>query len=153
MDLSKIVFDSSLTHAVQQHITRTSDDDERTELLSLLLGRVLQIQEGEEVGGERDDEVRQIVEITLATDNASQATAEITRSILRFLPARTEAEITLLIELALKTEDKSQQEACATALRQAHPQDSRAWDTLEAAQTSGVSEMEQAARARLEQRR
>jgi hypothetical protein len=72
--------------------------------------------------------------------------------IIRYLPARTEGEITSLLKLAQDMQDEQVYSACAQALRRSRPQNDEARAALRVAQTSGLGMIEEAAQWRLEQR-
>jgi hypothetical protein len=64
-----------------------------------------------------------------------------------------ETEVTFLVNLAREMQDAESRSVCAAALLQANPQNGQSWAVLEAAQTSGVTEIEKAARTRLDWRK
>ena len=124
---------------------------ERAELLTLLLGRVLQIQEAGEPDAETAQEVRDIVQAAqpyYAT--ADSDTQEAALDILCYLPARSEHEIVYVLDLAQQTRDDEMQQAYAHALEYAEPATDAAWAVLEDARKSNIKAIREAVERRLE---
>ena len=131
------------------------EPNEQADLLSLLLGRVLHIVEENQQGELIEREVHQIVQTTFpvftsASDNLIHNAA---LDILRYLPARSVAEITDVLSLAEEAEDEQVQQACAMALQYSNPETEEAWRTLESGRQSRIMEVRKAVEERISRRR
>ncbi len=95
--------------------------DESVDLLVILMGRVLQVQEAEEKPGVVAQELEEIAQAVLAQyqtmqqDDGKQAALDV----LRYLPARAEGEVRSLLQLAEQGQDEQVAAACAQALQYA----------------------------------
>ena len=125
---------------------------EQPELLSLLLGRVLQIQEAKEMGPKMEQELQRIVQAALPFALSSGDARDVVLDILRSLPARTEQEIAFILNLARDTQDDGIKSACAQALEYSRPASEGAWKELEQARTFSVVVVREAVEGRLRRR-
>jgi hypothetical protein len=138
-----------LTHEVAEKAKRhlpATNPIQHVDLLTILLGRILHIQETGEMSDAVYDEVRGIVETALAS-TASTDIADVQQTaldILRTLPARSANEIVFVLQLAENTTDKNVQAACAHVLKQAAPVTFNAWTALEAGKRSKVEAVRKA---------
>lgn len=131
----------------------TADEAEVSDLCTILLGRLLQIQEAKESGQEIIEEVQCIVEaakqVLAKTSAAQEELRETLLDILRFLPARSSEEITFVQELAKNASDQQTQQAVLRALRSARPHKD-ALPVLQAAASSPNKLIAEAAQQALE---
>ena len=122
------------------HHLPTKNQEEFLDLLTILLGRLLQIQEANEITEAVEREIQQIAKI--AYDGLSSVHNKEVRhamlEILSYLPARSSTEIKFVLKLAEGTSDENIQSACAVALRRAQPETSQAKDVLQIAARSSV---------------
>jgi len=125
--------------------------EEQTNLLVILLGRVLQIIETKQGGRDVEREVQQIVGCVYPTFTGANdvIVRECALDILRYLPARSASEIEFLLS---GPTDKRVQEACAQALEYSAPETEEAWNALERGKQSQVEVVRQAVKKRLERR-
>ncbi len=86
------------------------DEEECVELLTILLGRVLQIVEAEEKGKLAEDEVQYIVQCIhpAFTSASDERVREAALDIVRYLPARSAREIQFVLQVG-KVRDMVQQ--------------------------------------------
>jgi hypothetical protein len=121
------------------------------ELLMILLGRILHIQEDEQRDQKTEQEVQHIVQVALPFAPAGGEEKEVLLDMLRFLPTRTEQEIVYVLNLAKNTQDDDMQKACAYAVRSCKPATNAAWTQLEQARTSSIPAICEAVEWRLQQ--
>jgi hypothetical protein len=119
---------------------------EQRDVLLVLLGRVLQVQEAEVRGDAVEQEVQAIIEAVLNrfSQEGERDHQEIILEIVRSLPARTEEEIGFILHLAGQTGSEHIQNACAIALKRARPTTERGWDALEAGRRLDVEAIRRA---------
>ena len=149
-DLSRILFTPKLMQQINYQLENYHSEEEHIELLSLVLGRILQILEGGEVSPEVEIETQNLVAKATIPRVIERESVNFVKTMLSFLPARTEREIAFIVKLAQETPDSHT--AYTMALERARPVNDKAWAELEVAQTSGIAEIEQAAKTRLELR-
>lgn len=152
-NLHSNIFTKSIGQQVEQLLQNCNKNQECIELLTLLLGRILQIQEGEEIGVEAEREVQHLVKVAITYRTLVNKTAEVVFDIIRSIPARTEREIAYILKLAQSEQDGQTQRACAEALQRSRPRNDHAWAMLEIAQTVGIPIIQEVAKQRLEWRR
>jgi hypothetical protein len=103
----------------------SADPAQYIDLLTILLGRILQFQEASQMGDSVEHEIRQIVDVVLdvfTSKNANEFEGiEATLDIIRYLPARTADEVFFILQLAKDTTDTRIHIACSEALRHANP--------------------------------
>ncbi|HLH62836.1 MAG TPA: hypothetical protein VKV20_14235 [Ktedonobacteraceae bacterium] len=116
-EIQAVLLTPSITEKTIQLLT-FAQSTERLDLLTILLGRVLQIREGEEVGDAVDWELQQIVRVTLSSflSTESGEVREIALTILRSLPTRSTKEIEMVLKVAEESDCNPIKQACATAL-------------------------------------
>jgi len=71
---------------------------------------------------------------------------------LRYVPARSANEIQLVLQLAEDAMDERVQQACASSLVDAEPQEDDAWDALAEGKTSPVEAVRKVVGERLKRR-
>ena len=127
---------------------------EQVELLNLLLGRVLQIQEADEKGPEVEREIAQIVQVALPFALADSDTRDVTLDISRYLPVRTEQEVIYVLGCVQSSRDDSLQDAFLQAVKYSFPESEQAWVALEeGARTSSSAKVHKIVKERLAARR
>ena len=103
----------------------TADETEAIDLCTILLGRVLQIQETNESAQAIVEETQRIVETArqalAKTSSIQKELREALLDILRYLPARSGEEIAFVRQLAENSVDQEVQQALVQALRSARP--------------------------------
>src|SRR6266568_1747075 len=116
------------------------DTAEYVDLLTILLGRILQIQEADERGNAIESEVQVIAQVAsvglISTENDEVREAML--DIVRYLPARSVNEIKMVLQLAEGSTDERIQRACAVALERSRPKTSDDWAVLELGEQSKV---------------
>jgi hypothetical protein len=150
-DLGGFLFTSQIAIEVEQRL-HTCVEAEQAELLMLLLGRVLQIQENNDVDQKIEQEVQHIIQVVLPFAQSNSEAREVVLDIVRYLPARTEQEIIFVLNLAQGTQDADIQQACGNAIRRSRPVSDAAWAILEQGRTLSVAVIREAVKERLEQR-
>ena len=128
---------------------------EQIELLTILLGRVLQVQKANESGHDVEREIQEIVQIIqpIFTSTRNDEISGIVLDILSYLPARSANEIEYVLQLINDATDERIQIACASALRYASPGTPEAWTALEVGRQSKVEVVRKAVGEGLERRR
>jgi len=128
---------------------------EQIDLLTILLGRLLQIVEANKVGGPVEREIQQIVHFVYPgfLSKGDDEIEEVVLDILSYVPARSANEFRFVLELAENTMDERVQRACASSLRNAEPQGDDAWDALAEGKTSPVEAIRKVVEERLKQRK
>src|SRR3989442_970605 len=122
----------------------SADVIEGTDLLAILMGRMLQVVEGEEMGEAIEHETRQIAEVarnTLQVTDVDGEVKEAALDVIRYLPVRSASEIALVLRLAEDAVGEELQGACVLALAVAKPKDGDAWTVLEKGKRSTVGEV------------
>jgi Xaa-Pro aminopeptidase len=114
---------------------------------------VLHIQEVDETVTKMEQEILRIVQAALPFAQPDPAARDIVLDIVRYLPARTEHEVTYVLELAEGTQDNDVQSACAEALSYSLPVADEAWAVLERAHSSSIDVIRKAVEERLKQRK
>lgn len=97
---------------------------ESVDLLAMLMGRVLRVQEAEEKPGDVALELEEIAQAALAhyrTTQQDDMVRQAALDVLRYLPARAESEVRLLLQWAEQGQDEQLAEAYAFALQYADP--------------------------------
>jgi len=116
------------------------DSSQFVDLLTILLGRVLQMKRAQEQGEIIERELGQLVQV--ACDSFASAGNEEVREaaldILRYLPMRSEHEITSVLQLAERVDDERVEQACALAVEYAEPETPQARAALEAGGWSAI---------------
>lgn len=94
---------------------------DQLDLLTILLGRVLQIREGEETSDAVERELQQIVQVTLKKSIATEheEIKETALMIIRNLPIRSIKEREMVLKVAKEGNSQLIQQACAAALAEA----------------------------------
>src|SRR6266568_1273566 len=125
------------------------------ELLTILLGRVLQVQKANESGHDVEREIQETVQIIqpIFTSTRNDEISGIVLDILSYLPARSANEIEYVLQLINDATDERIQIACASALRYASPGTPEAWTALEVGRQSKVEVVRKAVGEGLERRR
>lgn len=119
------------------------DTSTTAELLPLIMGRLLQMQEEGEPAAQFQ-EIQELAASTLACLPVGNGADEIVWSVsdvVSSLPTRTANEIHFVHQIALDSQDVRLRQACARALRSARPGDEGAWEEIRQCQTSMVEEM------------
>ncbi len=110
------------------------------DLLTIILGRILQMQEADEVGDAVEREVQQLAKV-VHVDFKPAEDGEVRESvldILRYLPACTPKEIAFVLQLAETATQQDEQNACADAFRRSEPNTPEALTALELGKQSKV---------------
>ena len=125
------------------HLLPASDSADATQyidLLTILLGRILQISEAKEMGSAIEGELQHLAQVAcdraIATGN--NAVREVALDMLRYLPARSVNEVNMVLGLAERASDERIRGACADAIRSARPETPDPWAALEAGKGSRV---------------
>jgi hypothetical protein len=123
--------------------------------LILLLGRVLQVQESDTANGSVEQEIQEIVKMTLTPSlrEGNPECQEIILEIVRSLPARTNDEIRFVLQTAGSTNDTQIQNFCAFALRRARPDTEEGWQALESGLKSDLEVIRLAAKEALKRKK
>jgi hypothetical protein len=119
------------------------------------MGRILQVQEKDEMGKEVEAEVQGLATVALGyleLESADTEVFEAAQDVLRSLPARTTDEIQFVWQIVGRTADSRVHAACAGALLSARPKDSGTWRELKKGKTSHVKEVRDAVEKVLKQR-
>jgi hypothetical protein len=128
-----------------------ADVAEAIDLATVLLGRLISLQETQERGLTEIQRIAETAQQMLAKrDWTERELSEVLLDILRYLPARASDEIAFVRQLAEKAADQEQQEALLMALSHAHP-DKDALPVLQAATASADTRVAQAAQRALDQ--
>jgi len=132
-------------------INVASDPVEYVDLLTILLGRVLQIQKADEIGNAVEREIQRIAQIVIDSlaSTYDDEVREALLDIVSYLPSRTENELSFMLQLAKDTNDRQIQKACASSLMRAEPKTPEAWAALESGRHSGVDVIRYAVAKRL----
>jgi glutamine synthetase len=96
--------------------------DESIDLLAILMGRVLRLQEAQEKPADVALELEEIVQVALAryqTARQDDMVMQAALDVLRYLPARTENEVRFLLQCAEQGQDEQVVMACMIALQYA----------------------------------
>ncbi len=151
--LSTILLKAQITLTVENNLS-TCLPEEQGEWLMLLLGRILQIKETKDTEAKTGQEIQHIVQIVLPFAQHGADAREVTLEIIRNLPARTEQEITFILDLAHNTPDTEIKHASVAALGISRPQSDAAWALLEQAHnTESDDVIRRAIERRLQNRR
>jgi hypothetical protein len=120
-------------------------------LLTILLGRILHIEEAEEMGSEVEREVQTIIQAISPTftQGMEELVGEAALDILRYLPLRTANEISYVLDFVGKAEDEQVQAAVAQALKYAKPKTEEAKQALSVGKNSPVEAVRKAVEIRL----
>ena len=133
-----------LTGEVMQQVLKripSADSILYGDLLKILLGHVLQVQETDEMSTIIEGEVQQIVDVvknTIASRNVDEEVLGSALDIIRYLPAHSAPEVNIILQLAESMADIHVQGACANALRYARPKTPDAWAALESGKQSSI---------------
>jgi hypothetical protein len=120
---------------------------QKVDLLMILMGRMLQVQETDEMGQGIEEEVQRLAIIALDYLKQGGGDIEVIEAaldVIHSLPARTAGEIQFVWQVVDGTTDSRIHVACARALLSAKPKDGRAWKELEKGKTSSVKEVRDA---------
>jgi len=145
-DLRSIFLTKAVAEKVRD-LLLTQDTPASAELLPLIMGRLLQMQE-EGRPAVQFQEIQALTASALACLPVGSSADEIVRSVsdvVRSLPARTANEIHFVHQVALNTQDIRLRRACAWALLDARPGDEDAWKEIRQSQASTVEEIRRAA--------
>ena len=126
------------------------------DLLTILMGRLLQLQENDETGPVVEAEVHMLANAALRCLTIGSIDAEIRESaldVIRYLPMRTESEVQFVWQVVSRATERNIYDACAYALGRARPKDNKAWEALSQEQTSQVKEIRQAVASVLQRRK
>ena len=126
-------------------------EEEQIELLTLLLGRILQIQEADEKSITTVQEIAQIVQVAMPFAHKRGDAQGVVVEMLGSLPMRTEQEVAYVLDLAHNTPDEKVQKALLVALRYSQPESDAARDMLARARNSGIAAIRKAVGERLRQ--
>jgi hypothetical protein len=120
----------------------TADTAQYVDLLTLLLGRILQFQEADNMEKSAEKEIRQIADIALDTLTTKRDIAlegiEATLDIIRYLPAHSADEVFFILQLAEDTTDTRIHTACSESLRHANPDLPEILKALETGKQSSI---------------
>ncbi len=120
----------------------SADPAQYIDLLTILLGRILQFQEANQMGDSVEHEICQIVDIVLdvfASKNANEFEGiEATLDIIRYLPARSADEVLFILQLAEDTMDARIHTACSESLRHSNPDLPQVLKALEVGEQSSI---------------
>ena len=152
--LRDLIFTQDVTEKAKDRLSSIVDRSEQVDLLSILLGRALQIVEVEEKGKQVESEVEEIVQRVYPTFTATSdgLVREAALDILRYLPSRSASEIRYVLNLAEQTIDQQIWQACARALRYANPETEDAWTALEVGKRSQKKAVREAVEERIRRR-
>jgi hypothetical protein len=141
----KSLRDLLLTHEVIEQAKRMllfDDPVQYVDLLTILLGRILQVLEIDKTNTVIEDGIRQIVDVAidaLASKSADEYEAiEATLDIMRYLPVRSADEVLFVLQLTKDTTDRRIHTACSESLRRANPDAPEVRTALEAGKQSPV---------------
>ena len=126
------------------------------DLLTILMGRILLLQEQNKVGREVEIEVQRLADVplkTLATQRGDEEVRQAALDVVRYLPARTVGEISFVLQIADGTNDQGLLKACADALQHARPMDNVAWDALERGRNAAAEVVKKAVEQALKRRK
>jgi hypothetical protein len=127
---------------------------ERVDLLTILLGRLLQIVEAEEMGDAVEREIQQIGHFVYPgfLSGGDDEIRDVVLDILRYLLARSVNEIRFVLQLAEDETNERVQRACASSLAAAIPRGDDAWDALSVGRGSKVEVVRSIVEERLKNR-
>ena len=120
---------------------------QNADLLMILMGRMLQVQEEDEMGKEIEEEVQQLAIVALTYLKQGSGDGEVIDAafdVVQSLPARTASEIQFVWRVVDETADSRVHVACAVALRSAKPKNEEARRELEKGKASSVGEVRDA---------
>ena len=152
--LRYLIFTQDVTAEAMNRLTAITNQSEQVDLLSILLGRILQIAEANEKGESVEREVRQVVQYVYPTFTASSdpLVSDAALDILRYLPVRSANESRYVLSLVEQASEQQIWQACALALQYADPETEEAWRALEAGKRSSKKAVREAVEERIRQR-
>ena len=131
--------------------------EEQVELLTILLGRLLQLIETEKIESVVEQEIQTLISVVYPafTSTGDDEVDEAARDVLRYLPARSAKEIEYALQLVkgVTVTDRFTQKALVEALKYASPKDDEEWKALELGKQSSIAAVGEAVEQRLAQRR
>jgi hypothetical protein len=130
----------------------TTDPVQHIDMLTILLGRLRQIEQIDEKGTVVEQEIQQIVHVALTEfiSAKSNEVSEAALDILRYLPIRSGNEVNYILELAEDAQDEKVQKAYALAIKFSKIERGETWTTLENGRRSNVPEVRMAVEERLQ---
>jgi len=148
-DMQNILLTQKVAEKAQSLIP-AKDETQMVDLLLILLGRVLEIEEEGKIGQDIENEVQQIVKVALnnIASASSEEVHEAALDIIHYLPMRTTNEVEFVLQLAEKASDGRVQRACAEAITYAGL-NAEGKKALEAGRQSGVKAVREAVEERL----
>lgn len=153
---AKLFLTHEMTERALYHLSSKaySSSTDCVDLLMILLGRVLQIQEADERGDTITRELQQLAwTVCSDLDPLKEDETEVRLDIIRSLPSRSANEIIFVVRLAGEDTHEQIHQACAEALRDAKPQTSEDWKALEVATQSSLTVISTAAEECLKQKK
>ncbi len=151
--------DLMLTQNIAEKISMllpSHDNLEDIDLLTILMGRILQIQEQKATGKAVETEVQRLMAVVLGylvSGSVDTEPREAVLDVVRYLPARTANEVRFVLQTINGTADSGVHAAGAYALRIARPKDTEAWQELEQGKLSSVGEVRKAVEEALQRRK
>ncbi|HEY1352639.1 MAG TPA: NACHT domain-containing protein [Ktedonobacteraceae bacterium] len=151
-DVRTYLFTPSISERAQKRLPVVSPDDyEYSELLTIILGRILHILETQETGQDIEQELQQIVTciseklLTLTQQNVCEAVL----AMISYLPARSAGEIHMLQHIAENTANKRVHQSCAGAISRSTSCNEKARDTIKTIAEANIDQVSGAAMTRL----
>jgi hypothetical protein len=148
--ISNVLLTKEVAHNALVQLARGGrvDSVEQVELLTILLCRLLQIEDADEMGNEIEQEMALLINAALGyltTDTTNEAIEVngVVLDMLKYLPLRSANEITNTLTLAEGSADTRVQDACAYALYYARPETNEAWMALERGKESKLEAVRQ----------
>ena len=126
------------------------------DLLTILMGRILLLQEQEKVGNQVELEVQGLAAValkTIAEQHVDEEVRQAALDVVCYLPARTVGEINFVLRIVNDTNNQALSGACAFSLERARPMDNAAWDALEQGRSAAANEVRKAVEKTLRRRK
>jgi len=127
------------------------------DLFTIMMGRILQVQENGETGPQIEGEVQRLAAVAfdyLSRGNITDMVVyEAALDIVRSLPARTANETRFVWQVMQAATEPRVSTACLQALAMAEPQNASAWHEIEQGKTSSVQEVREVVEVVLKRRK
>jgi hypothetical protein len=152
VDVRTYLFTTPTSERAQKRLSTVEPDDyEYTELLTIILGRILHILETKETGYAIEQELQQIVTgiseklLTVTHPNVCEAML----AMISYLPARSAGEIQILQYIAENHTNKRMRRACAGAISRSASRNDEAKQAVKAIADANIDQVSSAAMLRL----
>lgn len=154
--LRDLLLNPNIAEKVRTDLLSQSDSAFITDQLTILMGRVLQVQETGEAGQQTDEEVQRFAAVALnylVRKDVNAGAHEVALDILRSLPACTAHDIRSLWQIIQGTTETRIITACLQALSSDIPKEDNAWMEIEQGKISPVEQVREVVKAILASRK